>query len=104
MLTILPKQIIGLTFGCTVIVIHPDKNKDIEFIQRLKDNYPHVKLKMILNEICLPNCPMRQGHSNLEGHGNWGDLYRRECTDILKSKPWLLYSSSYITPKLSQLL
>jgi len=85
--------------GCGVIVIHPDKNKDMGFIRQLRRNFPEVKLKMILNEVCVPDCPMRQGHSNLESHGDWGGLYHKACFSIFKKEPWLFYSSPYIAPK-----
>jgi len=85
--------------GTDVIVIHPDKNKDIKYIRDLAHYFPNIKLKMIVNELCIPNCPMRQGHSNLEGHGNSGESYHEACTSIFKNKPWLVYSSAYIPPK-----
>jgi collagenase-like PrtC family protease len=84
--------------GCDMIVIHPDRNKDIEFIHMLKSNLGNIKMKLILNEICIPNCPMRQGHSNLEGHGDWGGLYSQECSSMFQQYPWLLYTSSFVPP------
>lgn len=85
--------------GADVIVIHPDKNKDFKYIRDLAQYFPNIKLKMIVNELCVPNCPMRQGHSNIEGHGYSGESYHEACTSIFKNEPWLFYSSAFIPPK-----
>ncbi len=85
--------------GCDILVIPPDLNKNIRFIENLSSHLPNLKLKMIVNQACIPQCPMKIAHNNLEGHNNDGQIYIDICEDIYRQKPWLFYSSSFIPPK-----
>ncbi len=85
--------------GCDIMVIPPVLNKDLKFIRQMREALPQVQLKLVLNQTCLHDCPMWQGHHNLRGHGNEGEVYLNICQNLFKEKPWLLYSSSFIPPK-----
>lgn len=85
--------------GCEVIVVHPDFNKNINYIKNLKNFFPELELKLIVNEDCLPGCPLRTAHNNAQAHGVDTKDFYNTCQQIYLKKPWLFYKSPFIPPK-----
>lgn len=85
--------------GTDIIVISPTFNKNIESIKRLRKQLGNVSLKLMVNQDCLPSCPMRRGHNNMQSHGDDGEMMQKLCESILDNNPWLWYSSTFIPPK-----
>lgn len=85
--------------GTDILVIPPDYNKSIKFISSIKEAYKDMEIKLLVNQDCIPGCPMRQFHNTIQSHGNDGPIYLKTCGNYMKEHPWLFYSSTYIPPK-----
>ena len=40
-----------------------DLNKNFKFLKNFKQRYPNIKLELMVNESCLPGCPIRNPHN-----------------------------------------
>lgn len=88
--------------GVDIIVIPPDCNKNLSLISSMKKTLKHAELKLLVNQDCIPFCPMRQFHNTIQTHGNDGAMYLETCSRYMKEHPWVFYSSTYIPPKYLQ--
>lgn len=48
--------------GLSEIYIDRDRNRDLKFIKNIKESFPEMKIRIMLNEGCLPNCLFRISH------------------------------------------
>ena len=83
------------------ICVDTSKNKDIEFLKSLR-SYTGCRIKIIVNESCLPNCPMVDAHRTTISLGIYPEQdinYTDVCQNIKNKQPWYIYSSGCITPK-----
>ena len=85
--------------GIDMLVIPPDYNKNLLFISSIKKALKRAELKLLVNQDCIPSCPMRQFHNTIQSHGNDGAMYLETCSRYMKEHPWVFYSSTYIPPK-----
>jgi len=85
--------------GVDVLTIDRDINRDIPLIKKIRDK-TGLKLKMVLNEGCLRNCPFRTTHYNYLSHGYRSrDIDNGFCIEILKRNPAKVFSIPFIVPE-----
>lgn len=81
------------------VCIDTSKNKDLDFIKQIRKSW--VKIKLLVNENCFSDCPMRSIHQNmisLKIEAEDGFSYKSVCEEIKNTSPWYIYQSWYITP------
>jgi len=66
-------------FGCDILCLDDSKNNDLEFIKLLKTK-TELQIKILANNICLPDCPYR------EEHFKKGEYFEKEIIKCLKLK------------------
>ncbi len=49
---------------------------DLEFLEKFKNHFPDIKVKLITNEWCMHNCPEQTAHANYLSH--WAEYNRLE--------------------------
>jgi hypothetical protein len=87
-------ELLGDIFDCLV----PSSRimRDIPSLRKIRSAFKG-KIRLIVNEACLPGCPYRTQHfyemsSNI--------AYPRSlCDDLLKAKPWLRLTGSWVLPQ-----
>jgi len=90
--------------GIDVLTIDRDINRNIALIKEIKDR-TNLKIKLMLNEGCLRNCPFRVMHYNyLSHHGNVSQKIPdsifpdRFCLDIYLMNPLKVFRTPFIPP------
>ena len=93
--------------GIDYITISEDINKNLELIKKIKEA-TQAKIEVIVNNPCLPLCPLRIQHQNYESHVDL--LFRAQetfrgyplkdlCLKIqMNTRPEILLNNNYITP------
>lgn len=85
--------------GVDVITIDRDINRDIDLIKKIK-KATGAKIKVILNEGCLRNCPYRHTHFNMISHFKDTDYFDEvSCINIYRKNPEKLFSIPFIRPE-----
>ncbi|MFH1641206.1 MAG: tetratricopeptide repeat protein [Candidatus Omnitrophota bacterium] len=89
--------------GVDVLTIDRDINRDIPLIKKIK-NRTNLKIKLMLNEGCLRNCPFRVMHYNYLSHRNeikepMSDIFfDKFCIKIYLNNPEKVFSVPFIPP------
>jgi collagenase-like PrtC family protease len=85
--------------GVDVITIDRDINRDIKLIRKIKKD-TGAKIKVVLNEGCLKNCPYRQSHFNMISHNRDTDYFdETSCVNIYRKFPEKIFSIPFIRPE-----
>lgn len=85
--------------GVDVITIDRDINRDLKLIKEIKKN-TKSKIKLLLNEGCLRNCPFRHMHFNMISHQNDTNYFDEEsCRKIYEKYPEKVFSIPFIRPE-----
>lgn len=85
--------------GVDVITIDRDINRDIELIKKIK-KATNTKIKILLNEGCLKDCPFRQVHFNMISHKKDTDYFdKNSCVSIYKINPKKVFKIPFIRPE-----
>lgn len=85
--------------GVDVITIDRDINRDIGLIKEIK-NKTGLKIKILLNEGCLKNCPYRVSHFNMISHGDDNDYFDElSCKNIYNINLHKALSIPFIRPE-----
>ena len=85
-----------------------DLNKNIRFLKNIRKRFPDIKLELMVNEGCIPNCPIRTSH-NIYITGIEKEListsifesqfYLKNCSKILnRNFNWYLCNANIIYP------
>ena len=69
-----------------------DLNKNFTFLKNIKRKYPNIKIELMVNEGCLPGCPIRTAHN----------IFITE--KILNNVPDFLFTSNFFLQKCSKFL
>ena len=75
---------------------------DLDFIKKIKNKYPNLKLKLLINEGCVFGCPDVNFHSCSIGMAkndnvkNYDAFY---CQKLKKNQYWRFLTGQYIPPK-----
>lgn len=95
--------------GVDILTIDRDINRDIPMIKKIRDK-TGLKIKILLNEACLRNCPFRQMHFNYLAHIS-ANSKQASSTMISQDKwsekffvqdPGKIFSASFIPPSALQ--
>lgn len=85
--------------GVDVITIDRDINRDIDLIKDIKEK-TGLKIKVLLNEGCLRNCPYRISHFNMISHDKDTDYFDSlSCKNIFRHSPHKALSIPFIRPE-----
>jgi len=85
--------------GADVITIDRDINRNLELIKKIKEK-TGAKLKMLVNEGCLRNCPFRKIHFNMISHAiETNEFDRYSCIQIIKKNPHKVFSIPFVRPE-----
>ncbi len=57
----------AMQLGISEFYLDRESNYNIDFIKKVKDNFKNIKMRIMLNEGCIPNCLFRQSHFDCVG-------------------------------------
>jgi len=91
--------------GVDILTIDRDINRNIPLIKEIKDK-TGLKIRIMLNEGCLRNCPFRKTHFNFIAHAQLnpkaemmsGIFFERWCMKIFSKNPAKVFSIPFIPP------
>ncbi len=91
--------------GADVVTIDRDINRNLPLIKKIKE-VGGLKIRMLVNEGCLRNCPFRPSHFNYISHADGppqnkmiGDrFFERWCVKLYHKNPALFLRSSFVPP------
>ena len=76
------------------------KNRDFEFLKNIS---PKNDIELLVNEVCLFECPWRTEHYCIQGHGGNEKLYGKypysECYKMCLENPSLFLKARWIRPE-----
>lgn len=94
--------------GFDVITIDRDINRDLSLIKAIKHE-TGLRIKILLNEGCLLNCPFRKVHFNQIAHswllGGGCDVEasyyfpRMACVPLIEKHPEIIFKMPYVRPE-----
>lgn len=88
--------------GVDVIVPSASVNYDLELLKDMKRNLKKARIKLLINEPCLGNCPWRKFHHNAICHaskkGEDRD-YAEKCTGLYNEKPYFMLTNNVVRPE-----
>ncbi len=84
--------------GSWLDAIAPDTRlvRDLAGLRRLRRAFAG-EIRLLVNEACLPGCPLRTQHFYEMAYGNGQP--RSLCTSILEEQPWLRLTGAWILPR-----
>ena len=97
-------------YGLDVYLIPPERNKNLSWIQYVKDNID-IPLKLMVNEGCLPYCPYRDVHLFLTSRYSLSDAIndlmesrasnqnKLPCRELYNNNKELIYNSNWVPPE-----
>jgi hypothetical protein len=88
----------ALMAGGWLDAIAPDTRlvRDLAGLRRLREAYTG-EIRLLVNEACLPGCPLRIQHFYEMAYGDARP--RSLCTSILEEQPWLRLTGAWILPR-----
>ncbi|NYT19955.1 MAG: U32 family peptidase [Methanosarcinales archaeon] len=92
--------------GATTIVVDPAVNRHFDKLEAIRDTVS-CKLKLLVNEACLYQCPFRYAHFNFFSHANGpgpkptvlDDYYYYKCLSLRIKDPQQIIKSPWIRPE-----
>lgn len=85
--------------GADVIVPSFNLNMRIQILQIIQSALKHAKLRIMVNEHCLTNCPWRMFHFNHIAHSNDFSDYHFHCKKQFLKEPYKLLTGNVIRPE-----
>lgn len=90
--------------GADTIIPSMNANLDLDALRLMKKSLKHAKLRIMINERCLGDCPWRTAHffQNSERDTNQKytyDQYYLNCHRMFYENPWMLLSNNAIRPE-----
>lgn len=93
---------------CDVITVDRDINWEFDLLKDINKK-TGKKIKVLVNEGCLSNCPYRNIHYNMLSHGFGRDVdhsmekaeffSENACTSIYREKPWMFFKIPFVRPE-----
>ena len=90
------------SMGADVIVPSSSINYDLELLKDIKNNLKKARIKLLVNEPCLGNCPWRKFHHNAICHAKekgYDKDYAEKCIGIYKKNPYYMLTNNVIRPE-----
>ncbi|WP_445474926.1 U32 family peptidase [Methanococcoides methylutens] len=92
--------------GANTIVVDPAVNRHFDKLEAIRDT-TSCKLKLLVNEACLYQCPFRYAHFNFFSHANGpgpkpnvlDDYYYYKCLSLRIKDPQQIIKSPWIRPE-----
>jgi len=91
-----PLQISMLNDLFDVLVPSNRIMRDLPALRSIKDAFDG-RIRLLVNEACLPGCPFRIQHFHEMGSG-WPDP-ESLCRDLLEQQPWLRLTGAWVLPQ-----
>lgn len=85
--------------GADVITPSMNVNYDLETLELMSKKLKKAKLKIMVNEHCLGDCPWRRFHHNHYAHSNVEFDYHYHCKSLFLQYPYLLLTNNSIRPE-----
>ncbi|MBI5084846.1 MAG: radical SAM protein [Acidobacteria bacterium] len=88
---------LGLIDGvCDTVVPATRIMRDLAALRRLRTAFPG-RIRLLVNEACLPACPYRTQHFHEMG-GRFAEP-KSLCEELLEKKPWLRMTGAWVLPQ-----
>jgi len=85
--------------GVDVLTLDRDINRNLDLIKEIKEK-TGLKIKLLLNEGCLRNCPFRNIHFNVISHNSdTNEFDKRACITVLRKHPEKFFQIPFIRPE-----
>lgn len=85
--------------GADVIIPSMNANFNLKALEEMKSALTSAKLRIMVNEHCLGDCPWRRFHHNHYAHHNEEFEYHVNCKTTFYKNPQLLLTNNYIRPE-----
>ena len=88
--------------GADVIVPSSSINYDLKLLKDIKENLKKARIKLLVNEPCLGNCPWRKFHYNAVCHADkkgYDKDYIEKCTGLYKEQPYYMLTNNVVRPE-----
>jgi len=87
------------SIGADILVPSMNCNYNIDLLLDMKNALKKAKLRLMVNEHCLGDCPWRRFHHNHYAHSDNAFDYHIKCKKVYWNNPHLLLSNSVIRPE-----
>ncbi len=91
-----PNQVVMLDGLFDNLVPPPEITRDLPALRTLKEAFPG-RIRLLVNECCLPGCPFRVQHFHEMGCDLAHPLSL--CADLLKRQPWMRLTGAWVLPQ-----
>ncbi len=85
--------------GADVLVPSMNCNYNIDLLLDMKKVLKRAKIRLMVNEHCLGDCPWRRFHHNHYAHSSNAFDYHLKCKKVYWNNPHLLLTNSVIRPE-----
>lgn len=85
--------------GANIIIPSMNINFNMEKLKKIKNRLKHAKIRIMVNEHCLGDCPWRRFHHNSYSHDNIEFDYHINCKKQYLEKPYLFLTNNCIRPE-----
>lgn len=85
--------------GADIIIPSMNVNYDIQLLKDMKHNLKKAKIRLMVNEHCLGDCPWRRFHHSHYAHSQYEADYHMHCRRVYLGSPYLLLTNSVIRPE-----
>lgn len=85
--------------GADVLVPSMNCNYNIDLLLDMKKALKRAKIRLMVNEHCLGDCPWRRFHHNHYAHSSNAFDYHLKCKKVYWNNPYLLLTNSVIRPE-----
>jgi collagenase-like PrtC family protease len=85
--------------GADVIIPSMSVNYELDILELMVKHLKKAKLRIMLNEHCLGDCPWRRFHHNHYSHSNREMDYHMNCKKQFLKNPYLMLTNSAIRPE-----
>ncbi len=92
-----PNQVLMLQGVCDTLVPSSRIMRDLPALKAVREAF-FGKIRVIVNEACLPNCPFRVQHFYEMGSNNIGHPHSL-CSKLLQEFPWLRLTGAWVLPQ-----
>jgi len=87
------------SLGGDVITPSMNVNMNIEALRLMRRALTRARLRIMVNEHCLGDCPWRRFHHNHYAHSSAELDYHLHCKTVYRHQPYLLLTNNVIRPE-----